>query len=1352
MHKERLAFQEKLNKSKAEKAKAALAKVNSELGVGKKLAVPREISAANSNTSSATASVTDQKTIATTPTTWEKSAAQVQRNSASTIPKTSAVVERTLSSANAALKNARSDTPSAALSASTPLSASKSVPPGNTASTVSAKTTTSATQESSMDCKGAMKKYCPDCQISLPSLEAYNKHVQSIMHENKVAANKRPDRRYPGGGSDSRRSDSRANRYPDSRDSRYSDSRDNRHSDSRDSRPSDSRDSRHTDFIDSQGLGHSPSRGLTPTNVGSRILDNSGSRAPSNHGNAGSRAQNTAFMRRTGSPAIRNQPHGPSVPEDKQYCTACDISLPNHEAFMKHIGGILHQERVGAKSRMDKQKDFPKSSSSIQYLSRNFPGRYDTVENTGVAPGHRGGYPDKAPNHCALCDIHFHSRETYVKHTKGLMHLQKMKATEVTEAKPFTKISYEDFLDGGAKGDAGKKRKAEEDMKFFCKLCNTQLISGSTFKAHMERLHHRTGLLPTPGEDDRASEKVSRPSCLKTFVEQSTEALLGLKYVTEYQHPTHDTIPTFLCRLCDISCDYNNIKSHVVSYKHRIFYFKKHEPMIADDIKRLAGIKLGQVPNLEHFAKEVESKVGKGQVVVKIDEKLCNSEVSEPKKSRLNPAYDRYDSSSTADKARYTQHDDRSGVSKQGYDGYGERNISNKQRYDRHEGRAPAESQRYDPYDDRSTLDKQRYDPYFDRSTMDKQKYDPYDRSTLDKPKYDPYNRSTMDKPKYDPYDRSTLDQPKYDPYDRSNLDKSKYDPYDRSNLDKSKYDPYNRSTLDKPKCDPYDRSNLDKPKYDPYNRSTLDKSKYDPYDRSNLDKPKYDPYDRSTLDQPKYDPYNRSNLDKLKHDPYDRSNLDKPKYDPYDRSTMDKPKHDPYDRSNLDKPKHDPFDRSTLDKPKYDPTDDRAPVESHRYSRYDDRAQAEGQRVDHYDDRTTADRARYDTYGDRYSYNRKSPVSRTPHGDYDRREEGNKSQYSHYDDRAQYDDRQDLNSDRGWAHTDLRSSDPYTPSDRRGQDVSQISEKTLAIQKENELLAAILEAAKSSASKNVMGHSADRSPAAVGTGSPWAENSPHSSREARGGEAYDPFEPTSPGAESHSSLSKRDISVSRYSYSPNQQPAKDHYSYGQHAQHSRPGLFGQMDRDQRSSYDTQGQGQGYQDQQQHYSSSSGHKQSSVQYYNALPHQQTDRDRGHYYDDRGHQQGHYDQQQQYNTRGYQQTEHGQQQQHYDTHRQQHVSYHSPMSYYQHGTPPTYQGSSHPAGGNGGQGPMMSNMLSTVSGCMVSNEEDAAVALQVSSTLTQALLQYKIQSSSGEGKPCIPDLATLKERMSKLHDQ
>lgn len=97
------------------------------------------------------------------------------------------------------------------------------------------------------------------------------------------------------------------------------------------------------------------------------------------------------------------------------------------------------------------------------------------------------------------------------------------------------------------------------------------------------------------------------------------------------------------------------------------------------------------------------------------------------------------------------------------------------------------------------------------------------------------------------------------------------------------------------------------------------------------------------------------------------------------------------------------------------------------------------------------------------------------------------------------------------------------------------------------------------------------------------------------------------------------------------------------------------MDRDQRSSYETQGEGQAYQNQhQQHYDDSS-HKQSSLQYYSGQPRQQTDRDRGHYYDDRGHRQGHYDQQQQYDTRGYQQAQHGQQQQqHYDSHRQQHV--------------------------------------------------------------------------------------------------
>lgn len=139
--------------------------------------------------------------------------------------------------------------------------------------------------------------------------QAYSQHVQSIMHENKAAAKKRPEQSDPGKRPDSRRSDSRERRF------------------------SDSRDSRQTNFVDSQRPGHSPSTARTPTNAGSRALDNSGSRTPLHHGHAGLRAQNTPDIRRTGSPALRNRPPGPSVPEDKQYCTACDISLPNHEVM-----------------------------------------------------------------------------------------------------------------------------------------------------------------------------------------------------------------------------------------------------------------------------------------------------------------------------------------------------------------------------------------------------------------------------------------------------------------------------------------------------------------------------------------------------------------------------------------------------------------------------------------------------------------------------------------------------------------------------------------------------------------------------------------------------------------------------------------------------------------------------------------------------------------------------------------------------------------------------------------------------------------------------------------------------------
>ncbi|XP_006814094.2 SWI/SNF-related matrix-associated actin-dependent regulator of chromatin subfamily A-like protein 1 [Saccoglossus kowalevskii] len=54
-----------------------------------------------------------------------------------------------------------------------------------------------------------------------------------------------------------------------------------------------------------------------------------------------------------------------------------------------------------------------------------------------------------------------------------------------------------------------------------------------------------------------------------------------------------------------------------------------------------------------------------------------------------------------------------------------------------------------------------------------------------------------------------------------------------------------------------------------------------------------------------------------------------------------------------------------------------------------------------------------------------------------------------------------------------------------------------------------------------------------------------------------------------------------------------------------------------------------------------------------------------------------------------------------------------------------------SGGDSREAPSMSNLLKDLSKCVVRNEEDAAIALQVSNALTQALLNYRTQGMTNE---------------------
>ena len=127
----------------------------------------------------------------------------------------------------------------------------------------------------------------------------------------------------------------------------------------------------------------------------------------------------------------------------------------------------------------------------------------------------------------------------------------------------------------------GKKDKQTTEQAWFtCNVCECDLKSVVTLRAHCKGTQHvRKALqkkkeyrskLKKEGKAGDAGASSQKFKTLFDWLEVTSEAVVGLKYITEYQSSRSSDSPMYHCSICDdIQGDAEVMKNHILSLKHR---------------------------------------------------------------------------------------------------------------------------------------------------------------------------------------------------------------------------------------------------------------------------------------------------------------------------------------------------------------------------------------------------------------------------------------------------------------------------------------------------------------------------------------------------------------------------------------------------------------------------------------------------------------------------------------------------------------------------------------------------------------------------------------------------------------
>jgi len=133
----------------------------------------------------------------------------------------------------------------------------------------------------------------------------------------------------------------------------------------------------------------------------------------------------------------------------------------------------------------------------------------------------------------------------------------------------------------------GKKDKQTTEQAWFtCNVCECDLKSVVTLRAHCKGTQHVRKALQKKKEyrsklkkEGKAGDGGASSQKFKTlfeWLEATSEAVVGLKYITEYQSSRSSDSPMYHCSICDdIQGDAEVMKNHILSLKHRQSFLEK---------------------------------------------------------------------------------------------------------------------------------------------------------------------------------------------------------------------------------------------------------------------------------------------------------------------------------------------------------------------------------------------------------------------------------------------------------------------------------------------------------------------------------------------------------------------------------------------------------------------------------------------------------------------------------------------------------------------------------------------------------------------------------------------------------
>ncbi|KAL8579047.1 hypothetical protein ACOMHN_035986 [Nucella lapillus] len=194
--------------------------------------------------------------------------------------------------------------------------------------------------------------------------------------------------------------------------------------------------------------------------------------------------------------------------------------------------------------------------------------------------------------------------------------------------------------------------KGDEIGEFHCTLCDIATTGAVSLRSHLNGRNHKLvqeavdNGTPIPrrlvtklgsraqipgGNPSLATLKTKSsdgPSKLLELLEHIPEAIVGLRYVKEFQLSRQ---PTFLCTVCDAQCDSASIQTHLIGTKHRLKYMRDFHMPVYNHVKSHGGKKSQLSAFLEEVCTDIERKEGRGSPIVEKAEEEPGAEKEEKK-------------------------------------------------------------------------------------------------------------------------------------------------------------------------------------------------------------------------------------------------------------------------------------------------------------------------------------------------------------------------------------------------------------------------------------------------------------------------------------------------------------------------------------------------------------------------------------------------------------------------------------------------------------------------------------------------------------------------------------------------